>query len=108
MWWNACCATYASRMFGCFTTLGAPSSLGSSSPTISLISVDLPAPLTPMTATRDAIDTWTDTLFSVFTSRDGYLNDTSVSLMSAFVFDVTPSSMPGSGNEKATLSDSSL
>ena len=88
--------------------MAAPSSLGSSSPTISLISVDLPAPLTPMTATRDAIDTWTDTLFSVFTSRVGYLKETSDIFMSAFVFEVTPSSMPGSGKEKAMLSDSSL
>ena len=33
--------------------LGRASSLGSISPTISLIMVDLPAPLTPMTATRE-------------------------------------------------------
>ena len=95
-------------MFGCLTILAAPSSLGSISPTISLIMVDLPAPLTPMTATREAIETWTLMLLSVLTSRVGYLNEQSVILMSALVLEVTPSSMPGSGKEKATFSDSSL
>ena len=74
MWWKACCATYASRMLGWRTMVGSPSpSLGSISPTISLMRVDLPAPLTPMTATRDAIDTCTLIWLSVLTSRVGYL-----------------------------------
>merc|ERR1719502_1133372 len=59
-----------------------------------------------MTATREAIDTCAETLFSVFTSRVGYLKQQSVILISAFVFEVTPSSIPGSGKEKATFSDS--
>jgi len=100
-----CCVGVISR---CLTILGVPSSLGSISPTISLIMVDLPAPLTPITATREAIETCTLMLLRVLVSRVGYLNETSVILISALVREVTPSSMPGSGKEKAKASVSSL
>ena len=54
MWWKACCATYATRRFGCFQTVPM---VGTVSPVRHLIMVDLPAPLTPTHATRDDSDT---------------------------------------------------
>ena len=58
-------------------------SFGSSSPMSILIMVDLPAPLTPMTATREAIETWIEMLLSVLMSRVGYLNEQSVIFLRA-------------------------
>merc|ERR1719305_1800739 len=69
MWKKACCATYATRAFGCFHTSptslpSAPFLSGCSSPVSSLIIVDLPAPLAPMQAARVESETRTVTLLS--------------------------------------------
>merc|ERR1719326_1057405 len=62
------------------------------------MSVDLPAPLGPTTATRDAIEHCADAFTSVYFSRVGYLKLAPVSLRIAFVLDLMPSSGPGCRN----------
>jgi len=52
-WWKACCCTNAIRIFWCRQTVPLP---GLASPQNILISVDLPAPFGPITATREFRD----------------------------------------------------
>mmetsp|Transcript_56502 Transcript_56502/g.115646 ORF Transcript_56502/g.115646 Transcript_56502/m.115646 type:complete len:236 (-) Transcript_56502:348-1055(-) len=67
-WWNACWATYAMRMLGCFQTVP---DCGLNSPVSSLMIVDLPAPFGPMTATREEREAWSDTPVTVGASLPG-------------------------------------
>mmetsp|Transcript_4237 Transcript_4237/g.10281 ORF Transcript_4237/g.10281 Transcript_4237/m.10281 type:complete len:213 (+) Transcript_4237:113-751(+) len=67
-WWNACCATYATRMFWWRHTVP---SVGFVSPQNILMIVDLPAPLGPTTATLDDSDACSVTLRTVGLSRPG-------------------------------------
>ena len=96
MWWNACCATYATRQFGCFQTSPLPLS-GISSPVSSLIIVDLPAPLAPMHAARVESETRTVTPVSCAFGAPGYVKVMFVIFMMCFPFEVMPSRLPGCG-----------
>merc|ERR1719305_2277984 len=102
MWKKACCATYATRAFGCFHTSPDFSS-GCSSPVSSLIIVDLPAPLAPMHAARVPSETRTVTPVSCALGAPGYVKVMLVIFMMCLPRDVTPSSMPGVGNDILNL-----
>ena len=102
MWWKACCATYATRQFGCFHTSPEPLS-GSSSPVSSLIIVDLPAPFAPMHAARVESETRTVTELSCGFTADGYVNVTFVIFMMCFPREVMPSRLPGCGKRIVNL-----
>ncbi len=87
MWWNACCAMYPMRAFGCCQTVPV---VGWTSPVRHLMSVDLPAPFGPMHATRLERLTWTVAFSMVTLSLRGYLKETFTTLMRALPFDLTP------------------
>mmetsp|Transcript_6302 Transcript_6302/g.19898 ORF Transcript_6302/g.19898 Transcript_6302/m.19898 type:complete len:302 (+) Transcript_6302:376-1281(+) len=96
MWWNECCATYAIRRLWC-RQRHSPLS-GPFSPTTSLISVDLPAPLAPSTQTRLASVSLHDASTSVSASRPGHVNVAVSNFRMAFVVVLMPSRRPGAGN----------
>merc|ERR550514_1407729 len=90
-WWNACCATYASRSPAAFQI---EPDVGSCSPTRTFIAVDLPAPLAPITATRLTCDTVNDTSIMVGLSLVGYWKVTLFILKTTLLRLFTPSMAP--------------
>ena len=79
---------------GCFHTSPV---LGSVSPVSSLIIVDFPAPLGPVTAMRELRQHCTETPSRIRRSEPGYEKVTSRSLRIALSLDLTPSRNEGSG-----------
>merc|ERR1712096_281234 len=79
-------------------------SVGFCSPTKTLMAVDLPAPLAPITATRLTWDTVKLTSIMVGLSLVGYWKVTLFILRMTLLRLLTPSIAPGSGNAKAMVS----
>mmetsp|Transcript_39412 Transcript_39412/g.91021 ORF Transcript_39412/g.91021 Transcript_39412/m.91021 type:complete len:230 (+) Transcript_39412:1026-1715(+) len=100
-WWNACWATYAIRNPGAFQMVP---SVGFCSPTNTLIAVDFPAPLAPITATRLTCETVKFTSMMVGLSLVGYWKVTLFMRNTTLLRLFTPSIGPGSGKVNFMIS----
>mmetsp|Transcript_12810 Transcript_12810/g.28916 ORF Transcript_12810/g.28916 Transcript_12810/m.28916 type:complete len:200 (-) Transcript_12810:2373-2972(-) len=106
-WCIACCATYASRKFGCFHALPTPSS-PSKSPISSLRNVDLPEPFPPTMTAREPRVRDAEMLVRSIFSMDGYLKLIFSRVRMGLRKVRMPSGLPGSGKMKGRMSPASI